>query len=96
MPSGARTSKVGPYTLAVARVLTDALGERSKSEVGRAAGIEQSMISRMLNGRKSINVEELTAICRALGLSPRSVIVDAERIVKQRGDLPPIPAQRGD
>lgn len=64
-------------TSAVAALLSARLGNGNRAALGRAAGIERTMLSRMLDGKKAITVDELAAICRALGTTPQAVITAA-------------------
>lgn len=49
------------------------------------------MLTRMLDGKKAITVDELVAICRALGTSPQSVVRIALGRTDGRTDRPVSP-----
>lgn len=54
----------------------------TQSAVGKASGISQSQVSKYLRGVRVPDVDELDAICSALGLSVAAVVADA---VARRG-----------
>ncbi len=91
MPSGTR--EVGPYTRVVAGVLTELVGDRARAVVARAAQIDRSMFSRMLDGLKPITIDDLVKICGALGTTPRAVIEATDALMRQSGEEmpPPLP-----
>lgn len=78
MASGSRD--IGPFGAQVARLLSDARNEagltlRALEEV---VGVSNAQISRMLNGLKPMTVDEFSAICEALGLTPSAVLDEAQ------------------
>lgn len=85
MASGSRD--IGPFGAQVARQLSDARNEagltlRALEEV---VGVSNAQISRMLNGLKPMTVDEFSAICEALGLTPSTVLDEAQQALA--GDL---------
>ena len=79
VPSGTRTNENGGFGVAFAAVLADAVGDRTTASVGRAAGIERTLLSRMLAGTKVITIDEAWRICEALGVSLRTLVTRAEQ-----------------
>lgn len=86
MPTGKRP--VGPNAKQIAGVLR---AEQARSKIGQqaiadATGISQTQISKYLNGKSSPNVDELEAICRALGLDYINVVIEArQRELREMG-----------
>jgi transcriptional regulator with XRE-family HTH domain len=52
---------------------------KTQAEVGRAAGMTQSQLSRYLTGRRPLAMAGFIAICDALGLSPAQVFADLQK-----------------
>jgi len=70
-----------PLTVEIAKILDGARADRRPrvdiSELSRQSGIERSMLSRMLKPEKAMLVDELVAVCTALGLDAGRVIDEA-------------------
>jgi hypothetical protein len=88
-----------PLNVEIAKILDGARVARRPrvdiSELARQSGIERSMLSRMLKPEKSMLVDELVAVCTALGLDAGRVIDEARRRVSasdgQAGGARPAP-----
>jgi transcriptional regulator with XRE-family HTH domain len=78
VPSGG-TTKPGPLTVAVAAILNRAFLQAgiSQKKLGAAVGISQSQMSKHLRGERVLDVDQLDAICFALGLSITAVVSEA-------------------
>ena len=50
----------------------------SQEDLGRALGISQQQVSKLLRGTVVINVDQLQALCDELGLSSRDILGAAE------------------
>jgi DNA-binding Xre family transcriptional regulator len=74
MPTGTR-SEPGPLTLATAAKLRGLMAEKALKgkDVAESTGIPPSTLSRLLNGRKPIYLDQLDAICAAVGTSVAEV-----------------------
>ncbi|WP_432793639.1 helix-turn-helix domain-containing protein [Rhodococcus ruber] len=74
-------SGVEPRREAIARRLRGKLGEQRMSQAKLAAlsGINQSGLSRRLNGKMPFDIDELEAVCSILG-------VDLDEILTGRGN----------
>jgi len=65
----------------VAAILSDASNASyagNQATLGRALGISQQQVSRLLGGIVVINVDQLQLLCDELGLNSRDVLGDAE------------------
>lgn len=87
MPSGTRL--VGPLTDRVASLLRQRIADldAQASTVARDAGIPKATFSRLLHGQRPIYLEQLDAICAALGLDLGWLLDEADRQSKGRGRL---------
>ena len=87
MPTGSRP--VGPFSQHVAGVLRAEVARQQISQTALAGmtGISQSQLSKYLGGKKVPNVDELAAICAALGRSYLDVSAEAERQMLKAMDL---------
>ncbi|MGY4859490.1 helix-turn-helix domain-containing protein [Cryobacterium sp. AP23] len=85
MPSGG-TTKPGPLTVAVAAILNRAFLQAgvSQKKLGEAVGISQSQMSKHLRGERVLDVDQLDAICLALGLSITAVVSEAVDVAHPR------------
>jgi DNA-binding Xre family transcriptional regulator len=72
-------------TRAITRVLRARIGElnTSATDVARRAEMPQSTMSRLLNDKKPIYVEQLDTICRVLGLEIGRVLDEADRAARR-------------
>ncbi|WP_166785548.1 helix-turn-helix domain-containing protein [Cryobacterium cryoconiti] len=77
MPSQPRP---GRLTRGVARILYEEYRANSVTQtaLGDAAGVSQSQMSKLLRGDRTLNLDQLEAVCFMLGLSPGEVITAAE------------------
>src|SRR5690349_71767 len=82
MPTGSKP-KPGTLTQHIAGVLrAEAARKRiGQTAIAEATGISQSQVSKYLAGKSSPNVDELEALCRAVGRRYLDVIAEAEREV---------------
>lgn len=73
--------------VAIARILDAAMADRrprvTRADLSRMTAIDASMISRMLKPEKPMLVDELVAVCDALGLDAGRVIDDGRRRVRE-------------
>lgn len=79
MPSGTRPLP-GPLSIEVARLLSDAISDRgmAQAEVAAAAEMSASQLSRALNGLKPLTLDQLDALCIALGDDVVRVMTEAD------------------
>lgn len=70
----------GPLNLSIARILAGAADELfvTQTELARRSGVSQSQISKLFSGERAMKVDQLEAICTALGLSAAAVVAEAE------------------
>lgn len=82
MPTGQKP-RPGTLTHHIAGVLRAEAARKqiSQSVIAEATGISQSQVSKYLAGRRSPNVDELAALCRAVGRGYLDVAAEAEREV---------------
>lgn len=86
MPRAAKPAP-GPLSLEVASLLRAEMGRQhnmSKSELARKSGLERTAVSDIVRGITQADVEQLDAICQALGITLTSVIKDAEKATDSR------------
>lgn len=71
----------GPLSSAASRLLADAASELllTQTEISRRSGVSQSKVSRTFSGSREFTLDELDAVCHALGLSLLAVIDEAKR-----------------
>ena len=69
----------GPLSRAVARLLREEIEDQGLSQTAVAAmiGRSQSLVSTLMDGSTGATLEELHALCRALGLGVIEVMADA-------------------
>lgn len=74
------SSVPGPISTAVTQLIATTSEELllTQSELGRRTGIHQVTISRTFRGEREFTLDELDAICDALGLSLLAVINEAK------------------
>ena len=80
MPRAAKPAP-GPLSLEVASILRAEMGRQNnmlKSELARKSGIERTAVSDIVRGLSQADIEQLDAICQALGVSMTAVIKEAE------------------
>jgi len=70
---------LGNLNRSVARILAAAADELfvTQTELGRRTGISQSQISKLLRAERAMKVDQLDAICAALGLPVAAVVAEA-------------------
>jgi len=82
--------------VAIARILDAAMARRrprvTRADLSRMTAIDASMISRMLKPEKPMLVDELVAVCDALGLDAGRVIDEGRRQVREGAGTAPLPA----
>jgi transcriptional regulator with XRE-family HTH domain len=81
-----------PLTLKLAEILRAELARRDWTQLELAArsGVPQPMISKILKGKRShITIDELDALCVALGLDAAEVLTEAREYVRTRSLTPP-------
>ena len=86
MPTG-KAQPPTPLELAIAATIRDVIADRGlvAGQVAIDAGMSDSQLSRALSGKKPLKLGELIGLCRALSLSPSTVIAIAEAGVRQSG-----------
>lgn len=50
---------------------------KEQSDISTATGISQPVLSRLEKGKANITIDQLFVICRALGVSPDSIVAKA-------------------
>lgn len=88
MPSGSRPLP-SPLSLAIARLLNEAISESAASQraIAERAGISPAQLSRVLNGLKVFTIDQLDAVCDAVGTDLVDLIERAELATSKRTDL---------
>lgn len=73
------TTRVGPIGQALASLIRRRVGDlrMSDMELSRRAGIKNSTLATRLTGQTNLNVDELAAVCQALGLDPGELVQQA-------------------
>lgn len=56
----------------------------TQMQLSEKSGISQSQLSKQLRGIRAINIDELDAICEALGVSMESILESAEAALDRR------------
>lgn len=71
----------GTLSLVVTRVIRDVAEDvyLTQAELARRSGVPQSTISRAYHERQAFTIDQLDALCRALGVSVAAVIAEAQR-----------------
>ena len=79
MPHG-KTPPPTPLELAIVRGIRDVMDDQGVTitETADAAGMSVAQLSRVLAGQKSLKLGEMIGLCRALRLSPSTVIALAQ------------------
>lgn len=97
MPSGTRPLP-GRLSLEVTRILSDAIADRgvTQAEVATAAGMSASQLSRTLDGQKPLTLEQLEALCEALGDDVVRVISTADAAMRSDRLINVSPLRRRD
>lgn len=72
--------KVRDLTRQVASTVRAAMAKFNvtQAEMAAAVGVSQSQLSKMVRGTRPIDIDQLDAMCRALGLDTGTVVADAE------------------
>ncbi|MEV8269116.1 helix-turn-helix transcriptional regulator [Microbacterium oleivorans] len=85
MPSGSQPLP-GPLSKAVADLLSSniASGGFRQGTIARAAGLSASQLSRCLSGQKVFTLDQLDAVCQALGVSISDIVGHADQLSRQR------------
>ncbi|NLP82563.1 helix-turn-helix transcriptional regulator [Microbacterium sp. CFH 90308] len=78
MPAGG--SQTAELSQLVAKILDDAWLESglTQGQLGAAAGISQSQVSKYLRGTRVPDIDKLDALCDALGLDVAAVVAGAQ------------------
>lgn len=78
VPTG-KTPAPGPLSRHIATTLIAEIRERGfrQVEIAARAGMSPSQLSRVLSARKVFTIDQLDAVCRALGVPLTQVITDA-------------------
>lgn len=84
MPTGKKPAP-GPLSVSIASILNDEIRRRGlrQTDIAARAGMSASQLSRVLSISKVFTVDQLDAVCRAIGVPLRGVIVDAEAAAKR-------------
>jgi transcriptional regulator with XRE-family HTH domain len=62
------------------------LGERSQADLARAIGLDQSALSRVISGQRSLDLSELAAISEYFGVSSESLLFEDDQVFALRAD----------
>ena len=78
MPSG--TKEPSPLSIEIAGVLRGARArlKRTYQELADTTGISRPQVSKLLDGQKRFDIEDLERLCFALGLDWKQVLLDAD------------------
>lgn len=58
----------------------------SQEELAAVLGVDQSSVSRLLNGERGLTAAELAGLAEFFGVSVDSILRDADEVVVYRGD----------
>ena len=86
MPRGFKPAP-GALSLGVASALRAEMGRQdnmSKAELARRAGLDRTAVSDIVRGLSQADIEQLDALCQALGISMTAVIEEAEAATDSR------------
>jgi len=86
MPRAAKPAP-GPLSLEVASLLRAEMGRQdnmSKSELARKSGVERTTVSDIVRGLSQADLEQLDAICQALGVRMTDILRAAEDATDSR------------
>jgi len=86
MPRAAKPAP-GPLSLEVASILRAEMGRQnnmSKAELARRSKLDRTAVSDIVRGLSQADIEQLDAICQALGISMTAVIKEAEKTTDSR------------
>lgn len=76
----APNSAPGPFSLAVAAILRDEFDQISMSrrQLAPLVGLSYSQLAKLFRGERVMDLEQLDAICRELGLSVTEIVDAAD------------------
>lgn len=79
MPTGKKPAP-GPLSISIAAILNEEIRRRGlrQTDIAARAGMSASQLSRVLSVSKVFTIDQLDAVCRAVGVPLREVIVGAE------------------
>ena len=85
MPRGTE-SEPGPFSIELAAILRGHLArqQQTKQALADAVGMSRPQMSKVLAGKKQMDVEELDRVCWALGLNAIDVITQADEATPNR------------
>ncbi len=85
MPTGSKPTPRA-ITQEIAAILREKQGRErlSQRKIADASGLSQSQVSKYLAAKKSMTLEELEAVCAALGLAWDGVLNDALAAIASR------------
>lgn len=85
MPTGTQPLP-SPLSQHVGRLLTDAIADRGLAQVHVAAeaGISAAQLSRALKGKKVFTLDQLDAVCGAIGVDLIDVVAAADAATRTR------------
>ncbi|MDF2578540.1 MAG: hypothetical protein K0S49_119 [Microbacterium sp.] len=94
VPTG-RTPEPGPLSLHVANVLASEIARRGlrQTDIAVQAGMSASQLSRVLAAKKVFTIDQLDAVCRAVGIPLVDVVVmpgQRSRRPRDRSHIPRI------
>lgn len=86
MPTGTSTAP-GPLTVAIAAILRGELAKQRMTKTAfaeRVGTVSRAQISKMLNGEKPIDIEDLDRMAFAVGRELKDLIKEAEALTPAR------------
>lgn len=80
-----KKATINAFGKSIAKTLSDIREQTgvTQAQLATATGISQSQLSKQLRGIRAINMDELDAICKALGTSMIDVIRGVEALVDE-------------
>lgn len=78
--------------LAAALRARAAEGQVTQTQIAQVTGISQSQVSKLLRGRRVLDIDELDAICHVLGLDIGEVLTIAAHKASRHADQLALPS----
>jgi transcriptional regulator with XRE-family HTH domain len=70
----------------IGRVIRELLGDTSQADLARAISMDPSALSRVISGKRSLDLSELGAIAEFFGISSEDLLLADDQVFALRGD----------
>ena len=70
----------------IGQKIRELLGERPQAELARAVGIDPSALSRVITGRRSLDLSELAAVAQFFGVDSEAILFEDDQVFALRAD----------